>query len=430
MSNNNFNQEISRRSFFKAGLGTCLALELASAGDSQNSFINPFANSKAFADSSKVTSKIIVVSKTAIGIIVFDVGQNPRVGLEGAKVTIKSLFNGKEVSGTSDGDGKVVLEISELAETNTEASKDSETLQFNGCISITRAGYRDVFIPKTRIISHVGLALPTRSLDSTTPYMKELSFDGWDIQYFKSTFMCANSNAAQHDLKCDIFYPEKGNAKISLIAHRDGRDREVCSKSINVSHKGFLNVCFHEMFLQPRSNKCLSPDDKIKVRLDFAGKSYYLEPALEIKSPPMEDVDSGNIVIDPTANYQGDESLTIATMPSSLPKPLGGSSFSVWKPSFPVLFDFSPFGYLMAGFQFGSLKAVNDKGFFDKDGWKSVPRESAKKQYETQSEQQNAQLDAYKASKCDPNDPEKQRALVTIYPKNLLLVVQRKFMQI
>lgn len=403
------NFDISRRTFLKTGIASYVGFELARCSNVKDGFINPFSSEEAYADESKVTTRIVVVSKTAIGIVVYDVGENPRVAISDANITITSLFNGKQVSGKSDAEGKIVLDVSELAEKDTKSSKDSENLQFNGSILITKQGYRDVYIPRTRIISHVGLALPTRKLQENEPYIKELSFDGWDIQYFKSTFMCCSANADQHEIVSNIYFPAKGNAKASIYATSNTGEAKLASKEINISNSGFHSVIFKEMFLHPRSDYCIKPKENLLFKLEYEGSTYTLVSAIEILEPPIEDVLSGNTNICPEANYYGDESITIATMPDSLPKPLAGSSFSLWRPSFPIAFDFSPFGYLMAGLNIGSLAVTNDSGFFDKEGWKRSPKQTAGKQYEEMSDFQNKQIEKYKESKTDPNDPDRTR---------------------
>ena len=64
-----------------------------------------------------------------------------------------------------------------------------DAYDFNGGISISMAGYRDVEIPLARVQGGTAITAPTRPLSDGEPYFRQLTFDEWDIQYADATFM-------------------------------------------------------------------------------------------------------------------------------------------------------------------------------------------------------------------------------------------------
>ena len=376
---------ITRRGFL-AGAATLLGgLYLPQVAGAEGTYVIPVYPE----------AQIMVVGRTEIGIAVVDTSQDPLLPIEGAKVKIYSHYNRYSISGTSDETGKITLDISELAEEQSpdspaqEGSKKEEYC-LNGEITITREGYRDVVIPCTRIRSVSALIAPTRPLEENKPYFRVLSFDDWDIQYTKATFLQDESNTGMHRFAAQVWIPDDKPCDLRL--YWTLTDEETGESSVETigektlqadsSEGGFTGATFEEAFLNTLfEEKVLPAGCIVHAELTYDGVVYDQITGLGVKQPPIAECTDGEVSLAPGTYY--DDSLSIFKLPSSLPKPLGGSSFSIWKPVFDNIgFDFSPAGYLMIGLTIGSMSALNKNGSaLDRDAWKEWPDETAGDQY-------------------------------------------------
>ncbi len=149
---------------------------------SANAFILPFAPTEAYADEED-PFKVLVLSRTMFGVVVVDVA-NKNMPIKGAQVTLASRYAaGKQLSATTDDEGTAIFEVAPLSEGYVDEATLLDAYDFNGGISISMAGYRDVEIPLTRIQGGTAITAPTRPLSDGEPYFRQLTFDEWDIQY-------------------------------------------------------------------------------------------------------------------------------------------------------------------------------------------------------------------------------------------------------
>ena len=97
-----------------------------------------------------------------------------------------------------------------------------DAYDFNGGISISMAGYRDVEIPLARIQGGTAITAPTRPLSDGEPYFRQLTFDEWDIQYAEATFMTlpkddtANEQPDTHAFTVQAHLPQGGQATLRI----------------------------------------------------------------------------------------------------------------------------------------------------------------------------------------------------------------------
>lgn len=379
---------VTRKAFIAGAAGGIASLFLPSLPDAPDTFPLPLGPTDAWGEELSASARVLVVGRTQLGIAVADAATKPLRSIEGATVTVTSLYNGKQASAITDESGSVLLDIAELAE---EVSPDSpehdgdKKLEycFNGSVVVERAGYRDVVIPRIRLRSASALIAPTRVLDQTRPYLRQLSFDGWDIQYTRATFMRADDNKGTHRLLAQAWIPNGRSLKLRAYYDKPGGGTaEVGTQTLTAGPSCLASATFDEAFLDPAyPRKVLPAGCTLHVSMEYDKTIYDQVAGLEIIEAPFDDDASGSVAITPGA-ILGSEDLDLFAIPDSLPKPLGGSQFSIWKPKFPVMFDFSPLGYVMFGLRLGSLSHVDDKGLLDKDGWKKTPRESAGKQFD------------------------------------------------
>lgn len=271
-----------------------------------------------------------------------------------------------------------------------------------------RASYRDVVIPRIRLRSCSALIAPTRILDQTRPYLRQLSFDERDIQYSRATFMRSAENKGTHRLLAQAWIPNGGSLKLRAYYDKPDDDTaDIGSQTLTAGSSGLATATFDEAFLDPAYPKKVLPAGcALHISMEYDGTIYDQVAGLEIKEAPFDDDASGCVAITPGA-ILGAEGLNLFTIPDPLPKPLGGSQLSIWKPKFPVPFDFSPLGYVMFGLRLGSLTHVDDKGLLDKDGWKKTPRESAGKQFDRLCSEQSEAIENVRSMGSSPDGSDK-----------------------
>ena len=136
-----------------------------------------------------IPSRCLVLSRTMFGVVVVDVA-NKNTPITGAQVTLTSRYAaGKQLTATTDDEGTAIFEVAPLSEGYVDETTLLDAYDFNGGISISMAGYRDVEIPLARVQGGTAITAPTRPLSDGEPYFRQLTFDEWDIQYADATFM-------------------------------------------------------------------------------------------------------------------------------------------------------------------------------------------------------------------------------------------------
>lgn len=154
---------LDRRSLLVAGASSLASIMLPRVPGSVNAFILPFAPTEAYADE-KDAFRVLVLSRTMFGVVVVDVA-NKNTPITGAQVTLTSRYAaGKQLTATTDEEGTSIFEIAPLSEGYVDEATLLDAYDFNGGISISMAGYRDVEIPLARIQGGTAITAPTRPL--------------------------------------------------------------------------------------------------------------------------------------------------------------------------------------------------------------------------------------------------------------------------
>lgn len=212
---------LDRRSLLVAGASSLASIMLPRAPGSANAFILPFAPTEAYADE-KDPFRVLVLSRTMFGVVVVDVA-NKNTPITGAQVTLTSRYAaGKQLTATTDDEGTAIFEVAPLSEGYVDEATLLDAYDFNGGISISMAGYRDVEIPLARIQGGTAITAPTRPLSDGEPYFRQLTFDEWDIQYADATFMAmpadeaANDQPDTHAFTVQAHLPQGGQATLHI----------------------------------------------------------------------------------------------------------------------------------------------------------------------------------------------------------------------
>ena len=228
-------------------------------------------------------TNIIVVRPTELGIVAYDLtdAKNP-MAVPDCHVTITSRYNKKSIEGTTNAEGKVVLDIAALAEENS----DSDIYAFNGSIEVRKEGYREVNIPLARICGHNAFVAPTRPLNNL-PYFRSLTFNEWDVQYMAPEFLTSASNTETHKIQGALWLPDGLNIQqASLVKSDDGTEQTI--GTFNIFRTGFLNkniVCeILGDFLNSGKDVCLGEGSDPKIV--FGSTENMFETAINIDSKP------------------------------------------------------------------------------------------------------------------------------------------------
>lgn len=288
---------LDRRSLLVAGASSLASIMLPRVPGSANAFILPFAPAEAYADEDD-PFKVLVLSRTMFGVVVVDVA-NKNTPITGAQVTLISRYAaGKQLTATTDDEGTAIFEVAPLSEGYVDEATLLDAYDFNGGISISMAGYRDVEIPLARIQGGTAITAPTRPLSDGEPYFRQLTFDEWDIQYADATFMAmpadeaANDQPDTHAFTVQAHLPQGGQATLHInkVMPSAGSSTETVTQigQIKASASGADNLAtftLEDTFLDAASG-LLEEGCKLRFMLDYQGKTYTLSSPMAVVTAP------------------------------------------------------------------------------------------------------------------------------------------------
>lgn len=271
---------LDRRSLLIAGASSLAGIMLPRVPGSANTFILPFAPTEAYADEED-PFKVLVLSRTMFGVVVVDVA-NKNTPITGAQVTLTSRYAaGKQLTATTDNEGTAIFEVAPLSEGYVDEATLLDAYDFNGGISISMKGYRDVEIPLARIQGGTAITAPTRPLSDGEPYFRQLTFDEWDIQYADATFMAlpkddtANEQPDTHAFTVQAHLPQGGQAtlRINKVMPATGSSPETVTqigqvKASASSADNLATFTLEDKFLDAASS-LLEEGCKLRFVLDY-----------------------------------------------------------------------------------------------------------------------------------------------------------------
>ncbi|MFR2626111.1 MAG: hypothetical protein ACLS89_00430 [Collinsella sp.] len=273
---------LDRRSLLVAGASSLASVMLPRVPGSANAFILPFAPTAAYADEED-PFKVPVLSRTKFGVVVVDVA-NKNTPITGAQVTLISRYAaGKQLTATTDDEGTAIFEVAPLAEGYVDETTLLDAYDFNGGISISMAGYRDVEIPLARIQGGTAITAPTRPLSDGEPYFRQLTFDEWDIQYAEATFMAlpkndtTNEQPDTHAFTVQAHLPQGGQAtlRINKVTPAAGSSSETVTQigQVKASASGADNLAtFTRRHVPDAASGLLEEGCKLRFVLDYRAK--------------------------------------------------------------------------------------------------------------------------------------------------------------
>lgn len=214
---------LDRRSLLVAGASSLASIMLPRVPGSANAFILPFAPAEAYADEDD-PFKVLVLSRTMFGVVVVDVA-NKNTPITGAQVTLISRYAaGKQLTATTDDEGTAIFEVAPLSEGYVDEATLLDAYDFNGGISISMAGYRDVEIPLARIQGGTAITAPhVRSPMASRTFNSSRSTNGTSSTPTPRLWQCQRT-------KQQTTSPTRTLLPCRLICRRAGRQRCISIK--------------------------------------------------------------------------------------------------------------------------------------------------------------------------------------------------------
>lgn len=325
-------------------------------------------------------AEVYVVRPSEVGLVVRDVSksESSQNAIKGAHVKVTSRFNGQSVEGTTDDKGGIVFDIAALSEDESKAATPAG-YAFNGTIEVDAPGYRRFRTGLYRVQGGVAIAVPTQPLVQGVPYPVSVSFDEWDVLYTTNEFVASASNDMRHSIAVALEGCAAGSVTGALLA--DGK--QVGTASANVAPEGTTTLVFDGMFLLEGSAEALPAGEShgFAVRYTSDGTTYEvpIKPQVANAAPGVSDVqtmkDLQLVPFDDTSMFVG------VSIPESWPI-IGGFTFKMWSPDFPVIAAANPFGYLMIKVSTPDWGYKSDNGKPDDNAWKFHPRKTCQEQFD------------------------------------------------
>lgn len=374
---------ISRRSFLRLTVGSITLLPTVAS-------VFALPAEAALAEEDDLRAQLVggtvvyIVNPREVGLVVRDVSveDGSEDHIAGAFVRITSRANGAVLEGTTDDEGNVRFDITELAEDEGK-QLTLPRYGFYGTVEVSAPGYREFRATLIRIDGGTTMAIPTQPREAGIPYPMSTSFDEWDVLYTggdDATFVSSTGNDGTHDIALSL-RDCPGGAGVTAALFCDGA--RVAEASGTADAAGAAELSFSDTFLKSDSSVALPTGEDHEYTVQYrVGSTTYEVP---IKLDVCEAAPDAQ-----TPQLQKDLMLTpfvsdVFKLGFSFPKgwPLiGGDKVRLWEPQFPIWGSFDPFGFIrlrLTSPEFGYAKVY---GKPDKSGWQRVPRNSVKKQFQ------------------------------------------------
>ena len=280
-----------------------------------NVFVLPGATEAYGAETSTADTEVVIVRPGYVTLSVFDTSTAKKKLLKNAKVSIYSYYNTKTLEGTVDEStgtvsfdirkeeemvdpdtGKTVRRSYAQPQLTTGISEYDDYYFFEGDITVTCEGYRDVFLPCVTIMDRSGYALPTRPADGKTAYLRSVAFDNQDIQYQTIEFLSNEKNDADHELSVTAYLPAGESFTVTPYATDSNTgEKKAVAKAQDVVNNGggakIETVTFTGKFLCCGDEAAFPADSAISVELESKSDSSVkatLSTGLKIETSPLQ----------------------------------------------------------------------------------------------------------------------------------------------
>lgn len=363
---------LSRRSFVSA-VGALVALPAVTGG-----VLMPVWTDEAYAaEGDPKTTKIMVVKRTEFGICVGDVAENKKSPVKGAAVKLISLANNKSVSGVTDGEGKVALDITSL-DTPKKDEFGVEMYSFFAQLEISAEGYRNYRTGRIYVVGGRGTMAPTRKHDNENVYPQQVTFDDWDALYTTNSFAVTSGNDVKHTFKIELVTKVNEAMQVSIVS--EGRSEPIAKQQVTPAN-GVAKLEFTDYYLMSNHKSALPIGKKLFLQVEYSGTKHSADLSMQTQASPDKATAPGTskVTLSP---FNPNKLKPQITMPNWVPV-LGGQVIDVWMPTLPVNFWFDPYGFVFFVARTGELgyKYKDSNGKVEVDAWKYHPRKTSEDQW-------------------------------------------------
>lgn len=376
---------VTRRAFLAGGGMTVASLLLPRVGVFGDKVAYAQDTGGSSAGSGEPTARIIVLSRSEIGLEVWDVDeQGTTVPVPGATVTISTLDekDPKTLEATADEDGTVVFDVKDLG-VEVDWGDYGLRYRFEGSVTVTNGpDYRVCTLSRIRVDGGSALKVPCcRIVDASVPYFESLSFNGWDMQYCDCEVLRCKEAKDEIPIAGRLRVDASGKARMSLYARdEDGNlaSKPVMSCEAPIS-KGVADLSKSGRYLRlvPAYDELLPKDRSFEAHVEVAGVTYVFGTTLAAFDPAYE-VETGSADVIPGVSYgQTGIEHPVFTLPDSWPPVLRGSQMNFWLPTLPIDFWLSPFGYFFFGIGVSAGKAAGSLKGFSRESFSNETAASA-----------------------------------------------------
>jgi len=365
---------LTRRSFVKVAVGTIAALPVVSGG-----LALPFSTpEKAYG----LDTVIVSAKSDEAAVVVMDLAGKKHVPLEGAHVKITSNFNNEVAKGTTDKQGKVILNITALAEDSGKTAKPPR-YEFDAQVEVTKPGYRVFRTGRMRVQGARGISVPTRKIEADIPYPACVSFDDWDALYTDNEFCVTPKNDMRHTLQVELEnLTSNSTVKVALYAG----DKEVASATAD-PYGGKCTALLQEHFLMTGAYRVLPVGASYSISYEQDGQRFMAPLAMKTMAAAGGFEAPGvnrNFTLSPFSELgSGDTHKGLqVTIPKGCPL-IGGTSIQFWKPQFNNLdYGFDPFGFAYISVRTSEYGYKSKNGKTEGKAWQAHPKKSFQDQYD------------------------------------------------
>jgi hypothetical protein len=376
--------QVTRRQFlFGSAVG---ALTLIGTTATKSGFVAAYAD-----EEGNNSFGILIIGREDVAILAIDPSNNQV--LPNMEVKIESYADAaktKTLTATTNEAGICVVKVRDLSE-NPDEESPVDGYGFWAKVEATKEGYRDYATSLVRIQSGPGLktesggrqanlTIPSQKYDPATSfgYVRNLAFNDFDIQYFKSTFVATSGNDATHKLTIELVGNAGSNAKSSFVY--DGN--EIASASATFDRNGRATMEMSGEWL-----KTFEPYKKAQVFFSIDNADFEAPCNLEFY-PGADGLtdsrsnDNAKLTIGENNNPFTSEEASLTSyrikIPESMPY-FGGSYYDLPLPELPIAFYMEPTGLVQLGVSINLLPLVpglKGASWVGNKNWQYFRRES------------------------------------------------------
>lgn len=315
----------------------------------------------AFADEEGNTSfELVIIGRGDVAIMAIDPSTN--TVLQDMDVTITSYAEQakeKTLNVKTNEKGIAVVNARYLSENCDEDSPDNG-YGFWASVEATKAGYRDYATSVVRIQTGPGLetesggrqanlTIPSQAYNSATDfgYVRRLSFNGFDAQYFTSSFCACKGNTAEHALSIELVGEPGANVGAQFVY--DGSELASANSKIGEDGKALMEMkgkwlCDIEADKEAQVFFTIG-DAKFEApcQLNFFGAADGIEEYSQRE---------GSMQVGEDKNPFLDDSESVSAYKIKLPEKFpiwGGTYVDLPLPEWPIVFQFDPTGSVQLG---------------------------------------------------------------------------------